>query len=149
MVTQTWAFRRFNPGVLILLLAICWSSGCDKPVTVPNAVPVQGELLQAGQPLQVTGREIGTGMVQLTFVAVTPAADSQPFSATVDEQGKFDLPGGMPPGKYRVVVRQWEPYPQTDKLGGRYDEENTPLVVDVDGKTLLKIDLTTPAAEAK
>ena len=78
-----------------------------------------------------------------------PLEPGQPFSAAADEEGNFDLPGGMPAGKYRVVVRQWEPYPQIDKLKGRFAEENSPLVVEVDGKTPLQIDLANSPAEAQ
>lgn len=143
IVTRT--IQRIVPLFLTVALA-----GCEvQPTSVPNSVPVKGRLLQAGEPLVVKGREIGTGMVQLTFLSVTSAATDQPFSAVADEAGNFDLPGGMPAGKYRVVVRQWEPYPQTDKLQGRFGEENSPLVVEVDGKTPLEIDLANAPAETQ
>jgi hypothetical protein len=120
-----------------------FSAGCQPPQTdsVANAVAARGTLLQNGEPLAVAGREIGTGMVQITFLPVDAATAGQTFATAVDEQGNFDLPGGMPAGKYRVAVRQWEPYPGTDKLGGRFDEQRTTLMVEVDGKTPLKVEL--------
>lgn len=126
----------------VILLLLAMASGCqttDSPL--PDAVVAKGRLLKQGQPLVVQGREIGTGMVQLTFLPVEASPTAQPFAATADEQGNFEMPGGMSAGKYRLVIRQWEPYPTTDKLGGRYDEQNTTLVVEVDGKKPLEIDL--------
>ncbi len=135
---------RLNDSVCGMLLAIVLAlSGCQTQVdSVADAVVARGTLTKSGEPLQVAGREVGTGMVSLTFLPTTESAGAeQSFGTVADERGIFDLPGGMPAGEYRVAVRQWEPYPTTDKLGGRYDEEHTSLVVLVDGKSELKIEL--------
>lgn len=123
---------------LQLLLAL---AGCQSSDGLPATVSARGTLLtKAGEPLQVAGRDVGTGMVTLTFIPVAaPAEGSQTYATTADAQGGFELPGGLPAGNYRVAVRQWEPYPATDKLRGKYDEQNTPLQVEVTGQGPLKI----------
>ena len=125
------------------LLALILLTGCTPAPAIPNAVAAKGTLLtKAGQPLEVAGREIGTGMVSIIFIPANPKAGEERTYATVaDAQGKFDVPDGMPAGDYRVAVRQWEPYPNNDKLGARYDETNTPLKVTVTGKGELKLEV--------
>lgn len=91
--------------------------------------------------MQVAGRDIGVGMVQLEFVPAEGNPATETYGAVVDAEGKFDMPGGMPPGKYKVAVRQWDPYPQTDKLGGKFSATATPIVRDVTGDQPIEIDL--------
>ena len=57
-------------------------------------------------------------------------------------KGRFG--NGIPPGKYRIAVRQWDPYPDRDRLEGKFSEKETPIVRDVDGKTPIDIDLSKP-----
>ena len=52
--------------------------------------------------------------------------------------------GGLPPGKYRIAVRQWDPYPDTDKLGGKFDAQNSPIVREITGEEDIVIDLSKP-----
>jgi hypothetical protein len=131
-------------ALFVLILAAL--AGCSSAPSEP-AVEVRGRLTQAGQPLTVKGREVGLGLIELKFLPLGP--DGKPgaafFQASVDEQGYYTVPGrqhqGLPPGKYRIVVRQWEPYPQTDKLGGKYDEKNSPLERTLDKPGALDLDL--------
>jgi hypothetical protein len=119
-------------------------AGCSSS-TGPELVECRGTLLKDGQPLDVAQRDIGVGMVTLTFVPVEASGPApQTFGANADAQGKFTIPGGMLPGKYKVAVRQWDPYPNVDKLNGAFAEEKTPLVRDVDGKSEINIDLAMP-----
>lgn len=57
---------------------------------------------------------------------------TDPEEAAVDAEGNLEVPGaagsGIPPGKYRIVVRQWDPYPQVDRLNGKFDEKNSQII---------------------
>lgn len=135
--------RNINLG-LVLVGLLGTAGGCTPASidSIENAVTVQGKLTQRGIPLSVAGREIGTGMVSLTFIPTTPIpGGEQTFGTSVDENGMFNMPGGMPAGEYRVVIEQWEPYPETDKLAGKYNARNTPLKIQVTGTDPIEIDL--------
>ncbi len=127
--------------MLLLLL------GCASGPPAEPAVAVRGRLTYGGVPLTVKGREVGTGLIELKFLPLGPdgKVGTAFFQASVDEQGNYTVPGrqsqGLPPGKYRIVVRQWEPYPQTDKLGGKFDEKNSPLERTLDSPGAFDIDL--------
>ncbi|WP_254507052.1 carboxypeptidase-like regulatory domain-containing protein [Anatilimnocola floriformis] len=128
---------RYLPLLLLFVFAGCGSSG-------PVMVACEGTLLLNGKPLEVAKREIGVGQVSLEFIPVENTPNAQPYGAQVDAAGKFSLPGGVTPGKYKVVVRQWDPYPQVDKLQGKFDKEHTPLVRQIDGKSPINIELSKP-----
>jgi hypothetical protein len=131
-----------------LLLALCsfviFVAGCGGPVG-PVTVSCEGTLLKDGQPLQVDKREIGVGQVTLEFIPVGDTGPApQTYGAQADAAGKFSLPGGVPPGKYKVAVRQWDPYPDNDKLQGAFSKEKTPLIREIDGKSPIQIELSKP-----
>jgi hypothetical protein len=138
--------------VRLLLIAVVCSllTGCSSGPPPEPAVAVRGRLTNGGQPLAVAGREVGTGFVELKFLPLGPEGKvgTAFFQASVDDQGYYTVPGrqnvGLPPGKYRVVVRQWEPYPQTDKLGGKFDEQNSKLERTLDAPGVFDIDLAQP-----
>ena len=73
-------------------------------------------------------------MVTLHFIPL--GADDRPSgeyeSAQADEDGAFRVLGptgeGLPPGRYRIAVYQWDPYPDTDRLEGRFDDEHSQIV---------------------
>jgi len=127
--------------------------GCAPP-TPPEGevVVVRGTVTNAGQPLKVARADVGAGWVQVVFwkdVGKGVTADSnQTYSTKADDSGAFEMKGrfgnGIPPGKYRIAVRQWDPYPDRDRLEGKFSEKETPIVRDVDGKTPIDIDLSKP-----
>ena len=127
-------------ATLVALLALTFA-GCQQN-SGPVTVPLQGSLLMNGQPLEVKGREIGLGQVALEFI---PADDTGPapqvFGVKADTAGKFAFAGGIKPGKYKVAVYQWDPYPNVDRLQGAYSKERTTIVREVDGKSPIDIDL--------
>lgn len=128
-----------------LLLAV--AAGCGgAPVVEAPKTTLQGKITKGGQPLPVNTTMGDYAHVQAIFM---PASGGEPINVRVGADGSFNIESadGKPPaaGKYRVAVRQWEPYPQTDKLGGRFDERNTPITVEVtDPPKDLNIDLDKP-----
>lgn len=114
----------------------------------PTRLQISGKVTDAGQPLEVGGRDIGLGRVVVEFYPLDASGNAagEPLeTASVAESGEFELIDGIPPGRYRIAVRQWDPYPQTDRLQGRFDPENTPIVRDLTAETdSLEIDISRP-----
>lgn len=114
------------------------SSGCGK--SGPKTVRVTGRVLLKGQPLAVAPTEAQLGAVQLRFIEL--GADGSPsgpsYSANAKPDGSFNVLGiggrGLPPGKYRIAVYQYDPYPE-DKLGGRFSDERSPIVRQIEADT--------------
>ena len=118
-------------------------SGCG------NLVPAKGRVTDGGQPIRVENEGSSLSGVQLQFFRIGPNGQqaAEPEVAYADADGYFEVvsPGqqGIPRGTYRVAVRQWDPYPRIDKLQGRFDERNTPIVREITGQEIL-IDLSKP-----
>jgi hypothetical protein len=124
--------------------------GCNSPSKEPVA-EVTGRVTSAGAPLQVAGREMGLGRVEVRFHLLD--ADGKPHddfeSTATDEQGNFTVRGrdgqGIKPGKYRIAVYQWDPDP-TDKLEGKFSSENSKIEREVGPKgATIEIDVSKPA----
>ena len=116
-----------------------------------GAVPVRGRVTNAGVPLAVKNREIGLGYVELHFYRVNDdgSVDNDPADAAVEESGEFTVRGrdgnGLPPGKYKITVRQLDPAPEHDKLQGRFNRTNSRIVREVTGEEKdIIIDLSRP-----
>lgn len=132
------------PALGLFLLTALSLASCGQPAT-PGTVSCDGMLLMNGQPLEVAGREIGVGQVTLEFFPVDASGPApQTYGAQADATGRFAMPGGIPPGKYKIAVRQWDPYPDHDKLQGKFSKETTPIVREIDGKSPLQLELTKP-----
>jgi hypothetical protein len=133
-------------GAALLLTALL-AAGCGKAGPVVHKV--SGRLTKGGQPLQVAGQEARIGLVQLKFFRIDDQGQigAESWDATADANGNFTVMGpdgkGLPPGKYRVAVFQFDPYPQ-DKLKGAFNEKKSRIVRDVSGATELNIDLDKP-----
>lgn len=138
---------------LALAAACAAILGCGSP-TPPEGevVIVRGKVTDGGQPLKVARADVGAGWVQIQLwkdAGQGVAADSnQIYSTKADDSGAFEVKGrfgnGIPPGKYRIAVRQWDPYPDKDRLEGKFSEKQTTIVRNVDGKTSIEIDLAKP-----
>jgi hypothetical protein len=132
---------------LVTLLAVvgCGDGGVKAP---PNATIIKGKLTKGGQPLAVKPM---VGLIELVFVPVDAGGDSKQVvdkqTATVSPDGTFELRGlsgrGISPGKYKIVVRQWDEFPTNDLLKGAFDETNTKIVREV-GKDAVLIDVSKP-----
>lgn len=128
---------------ILMTVALSFILGCKPAESGRPTVEAKGKVTKGGEPLQVAGRDAGLGMVKVEFVPAE-GNTTEIFGATADERGEFDMPGGMPAGKYKVAVYQWDPYPQTDKLKGQFSAEKTSIVREVTGKEAIVIDLDKP-----
>jgi hypothetical protein len=104
----------------------------------------------AGQPLVVQGADIGLGMVAVGFYPMHDESQElvELTSAKADANGYFELIDGIPPGTYRITVRQWDPYPNVDRLQGKFDEKRSPIIRQFTGEeSELAIDVSKPEAK--
>ncbi len=126
------SLHRLGQTLIGALLVGALMAGCAPQGE--KVVRVKGRITQAGQPLEVQGRDLGLGSVQVLFYRIGDDGkqDTNGEGGPVDENGYFTVLGrdgrGIPAGKYRIAVRQWDPYP-TDKLQGRFDEQNSPIIL--------------------
>jgi hypothetical protein len=103
---------------------------------------VKGRLEKNGTPITVSDK----GVVQLSFVPESSKEGGTPYPATVEKDGSFVINGrgtdtGIPAGKYRVNVAIVDPYPGNDKLGGKFNGPNSPLVKDITGSGSIVVDI--------
>ncbi len=129
-----------------IALLVCLVGGCTATKKLPNRVKVVGRVTSGGAPLHVERRDIGLGMVTIGFF---PIVEDGPLveatSAQADAEGNFEVIDGLEPGKYLISVRQWDPYPQIDRLQGRFDERNSKIIRDFSGdEAELVIDVSDP-----
>jgi hypothetical protein len=120
--------------------------GCNAQVVEEAKPVVQGKLTKGGQPITVDPTMGDYAYVQAIFM---PPGGLPPYNVRVANDGSFTIARDdgepLPTGQYRVAVRQWEPYPMTDKLGGKFDERNTPITVEITNPPKdLVIDLDKP-----
>jgi hypothetical protein len=124
-------------AVLSLLAAGCGGDG---------RLRTQGRLMKDGQPLVPKEGE----SIRVTFVPILPDgkppadhyhAEFNRTDATFVSAGKDKQ--GMPPGKYRVAVEYKKN--KQDVFGGKFDENKSPFVFDVDSRTSeIVVDLDHP-----
>jgi len=112
-------------------LVILTLAGCG-----PSKKHVNGKVVKGGQPMTVGEK----GMFQITFYPEEDKEGTRPIATSPKNDGTFSIVGtdgkGIGSGKYRVVMRAWDPYApydkQVDKLRGKYSTAaTTPLVVEV------------------
>lgn len=127
-----------------LLLVCLFFTACTTS-SGPATVACSGTLLKDGQPLVVAQEEIGVGMVSLEFIPIeTTTPTTERYGVKVSKDGTFSHPDGIPPGKYKISVRQWDPYPNVDKLQGAFADDKSPLIRTIDGKSPIEIELSKP-----
>lgn len=100
---------------------------------------VNGKIVKGGAPYTLSEK----GVFVLSFLA-EGGSDQTSYNATTKSDGTFVIVGpenkGIPSGKYKVQLTAMDPYPKTDKLGGKYAPGKSTLVVEV-GKGDLVIDV--------
>lgn len=126
MTTQRGFYQSFLV-LLTLLLIGCGGSG---------EVEVSGKLTKGGEPLQVSEN----GDVQITFAQIDGGTQTgHQFLASPDDSGQYSV--NVAPGEYKVAVVQLDPYPDNDKLEGKFNQENTPIKKTIDGGETWDIEL--------
>jgi hypothetical protein len=147
MIRRAHRLCLFWSALLCAVTAGC--SGGDPTVSV------RGKVTEAGRPLQVQGRDLGLGAVLVQFYRIGDDGQqsADPEEAEVDAEGNFRVPGrtgrGILPGKYRIAVRQWDPYPRVDRLQGRFDEKISPIIREITGEEEIIIDVSQPDGRPK
>ena len=103
---------------------------------------VKGRLVNNGEPLTVSDQ----GLIQIAFEYATNPDGG--FVATVGPDGNFAIEGptgkGIRTDTYRISVVQFDPYHNQkgkDLLKGKFTSRSTPIIMAVDGKSELLIDL--------
>lgn len=114
---------------IVLILASLNSSGCDG-AKESNLIQVNGRVTKAGMPLHVEGYDVGIGAVRVAFHLIQngETASSAFEDTAADEKGYFKVRDGLPAGKYRIVIEQWDPHPVIDRLKGRFNRLNSRIV---------------------
>lgn len=143
---QLAMFLRRPLWLTALAVAALSLAGCGGP-SGPPCFKVTGTVTKGGQPLEVKGRDVGQGMVQVCFYLLNEQGQlaGEHWDSTVNAQGHYKVFGpsgkGIPAGKYRVAVFQWDPYPGIDKLKGAFSEKKSPVVRDITAATEIDLDL--------
>lgn len=125
-----------------------------------STVVASGKVLEGGSAVAIPEYEEGENCLEVEFFPLDDsgslAASAASFAAYVQEDGSFEMTGdmgeGIPPGKYRVAVRQLgegeededdEDEGESRPAGpwAKFDKENSPFVFDVPGDEIV-IDLS-------
>lgn len=136
-------FQRVACGVFAaaMLVALVGCGG-SKPKLGPS---VEGKLTKGGQPLVVP--DTMYSMIEMRFIRVDAPEGKVVDSpkAVVAKDGTYRLTGGddrgIEPGKYKITVEQWEEYPNKDLLKGAFNLEKSPIVRDISGDGVIKLDI--------
>ncbi len=121
--------RLLFPILAVSLLA-CF--GCGESVST-----VQGTLTDGGEALQVSDQ----GDIQIHFIQEENGQlTGQTYMTSVDSTGHFQAE--VPEGSYRVAIQQLDPYPNVDKLKGKFDQKKTPIKQSIKSGDNLDIDLS-------
>ena|SRR5579871_4772797 len=131
---------RFVTSMLMLLIV---AIGCSKG---DGLLRTKGRLLKGGQAFIPKSDE----RIRITFIPIPPdgSVPKNLYIAEVDQtRGTFMPSGGqgkgMPEGKYRVAVELMKQ--RKDQFEGKFDEGDSPFVVDVTATTAeIVIDLDNP-----
>ncbi|GAA4432361.1 hypothetical protein [Bremerella cremea] len=120
---------------LFLLLGACtflFASGCGEAGS-----KVSGTLSNGGESLQVSDQ----GDLQIHFIQEQGGTlTGQTFMTSVDSSGHFEAE--VPAGEYRIAVQQLDPYPNVDKLKGKFSQNKTPIKQSIQPGDKLEIDLS-------
>ncbi|MBC8877076.1 MAG: hypothetical protein H8E44_47210 [Planctomycetes bacterium] len=135
--------RKFSRAIWLCCLCVL-AAGCSESYEEPTfSQALTGKLLKGGQPLALDKTELGDyARIELSFV---PVDGGSAWDAPVAEDGSFELElpeGESLSGKYKVVVFHYADG-EEDALGGKFDEANSPVVVELPQENLT-IDLDKP-----
>jgi len=138
--------RSLLSATLLGLLGIV--AGCSESDKGPPKVGISGKVVNKGTPLALESKgPPGSSKVELSFWPVGPDGKvptvANPTFAIVKDDGTFKVDGGIPTGKYKVVIHQWNPFPNNDILKGKFSKEKSSVVEDITGEKTLDLDVST------
>lgn len=115
-----------------LVLAVAFLIGCGGD-NFEKGVTVKGKIVRSGQVLKPSGPQApGASKVEVILFPVDPnGVDEQ---GILNDMGEFTLMGqgkGMKPGDYKVGVFVRGASFDSDELGGKFNEQNTPLKISI------------------
>src|SRR5688500_2742308 len=105
--TQKTGTGRRGATLALAAVAAIVGSGCGSS----DSFVVTGRIVRGGQPLEVRGRESGVGRVEVRLAPQFAGAEAQTAIATADGSFRMAAGGGVPAGKYKIVVLALEPAP--------------------------------------
>jgi hypothetical protein len=122
---------------LLLLLAVATLiAGCGKARTVK----VTGKVSRSGKPIELSK----TGSVLVTLVPDVPeGTDFTTHPARAKADGSFEV-ADVVPGTYRIAIEVHDPSPRKDVLKGAFSVKKSKIRREIDGRTLVEIDLDKP-----
>jgi hypothetical protein len=133
-------------AVFVLSAGLLFLAGCGPKG--PKTYVVTGSVMKGGKPLEV---KPVIGRVRVVFDPQDEELKNSigKVDAVVKADGTFSVVGnnskGIPAGKYKIYVYQYDPMP-TDLLQGAFAEGRSPLVREVTGKNdHFEIDLDKPS----
>jgi hypothetical protein len=127
-------------------LALFWV-GCSGGHSGEATVPVKGKVTDGGKPLALDPKLAAAkaASVQVRFLPADESGKGTSATAFADPDGTFEVTGGLPKGKYRIAVMYYDGSAGGgDKLGGKFDERNSPIVREITGEGDVVIDLSKP-----
>jgi hypothetical protein len=106
---------------------------------------VKGKVSDAGKPLEVKPM---VGKLQVFLMQQEVAGPVDKHQAVIKPDGSFEVKGagaGIPAGKYKVCVIWQDDFPTgPDKLDGKFNEQNSPIVRKVPDDGDIVIDVSKP-----
>lgn len=151
LIHATWSIPRqfFSAAAIVIVgMSLPLFTGCGGG-SGEKTVQTKGRVTNAGEMLDVERRDVGVGMVQVIFTSVDESekniGESSASKVLVD--GSFSVGGrsgsGLPPGRYRIGVEQWDPYPHVDKLKRKFSPTTSKIIRTIDGSPI-ELDVSRP-----
>jgi len=151
LIHATWSIPRqlFSAAAIAIVgMSLPLFTGCGGG-SGEKTVQTKGRVTNAGEMLDVERRDVGVGMVQVIFTSVDESENNigESSASKVLVDGSFSVGGrsgsGLPPGRYRIGVEQWDPYPQIDKLKRKFSPTNSKIIRTIDGSPI-ELDVSRP-----
>jgi hypothetical protein len=113
-------------------------AGCSSQ----SLVEAKGKVTYRGEPLKLGPQ----GVLEVSLIPEQrdERGEYTSFTAEVNyADGSFEVPGKVPPGKYKISVQQLDPYPMNDKLKGAFYMDKSQIVREITGEPIT-IDVSKP-----
>jgi len=122
---------------LAIVVGCRGAGGSEEP-----AFAVRGKVTNDGKPLQLDPKLAAAkaARVELRFFRLDGGEANLSQTAFAEPDGAFEVPGGLPAGKYRISVTHFAGG-SDDELKGKFGEKNSPIEREISGETEIEIDL--------